>query len=104
MTRLAPIAASNFYGCRVGRALFFSTGVEPSRVNNGRDAVLYASADGTEWEPVVRWPHDGWHLRLFGYANILLPSGDNDGEILAATGTAVRREDAVTHLWRVHVE
>ncbi len=100
--RLAPIAASSFYGCRVGRALFFSTGVEPSRVNNGRDAVLYASADGTEWETVLRWPHDGWHLRLFGYANIVLPSGDNDGDILAATGTAVRREDAVTHLWRVH--
>lgn len=103
-TRLAPIAASSFYGCRVGSALFFSTGVEPSRANTGRDAVLYGSADGVHWNAVVRWRRDRWHLRLFGYANIVLPSGDNDGDILAASGYAVRRQDEVTHLWRVHLE
>jgi hypothetical protein len=104
VARLAPIAASSFYGCRAGGAVFFSTGVEPSRVNADRDAVLYGSADGARWDALVRWRHDGWHLRLFGYANIVLPSGENDGDILAASGAAVRREDRVTHLWRIHLE
>ena len=102
--RLAPIAASSFHGCRVGRTLFFSTGVEPSRVNLGRHAVLYGSADGTHWDTILKWRRDRWHLRLFGYANIVLASGENDGDVLAASGTAVRREDEVTHVWRVRLE
>jgi len=103
-TRLAPIAASSFWSCRVGRALFVSTAVEPSRINTGRDAVLYGSADGDRWETLVRWRRDAWPLALFQYATIILPAGDNDGNILAATGWAVRGEDHVTHLWRVHAE
>jgi len=104
VTRLAAIAASSFWGCAVGRAVFFTTAVEPSPVNTHPEAMIYGSADGTAWTPLVRWRHDGWHLRLFQYANIILPAGDNDGDILAASGTAVRGEDEVTHVWRVRVE
>ena len=101
VTRLAPIAASSFWSGRAGRALFVSTAVEPSPVNTGRDAVLYGSADGTDWTALVRWTRDGWPSRFFQYANIILPAGDNDSDVLAASGLAVRGEDHVTHLWRV---
>jgi len=104
VTRLAAIAASSFWSCRVNRALFVSTAVEPSTVNTGRDAVLYGSIDGTEWTALVRWARDAWPSRLFQYANIILPAGDNDGDVLAASGLAVRREDHVTHLWRVRTD
>jgi hypothetical protein len=99
--RLAPIAASSFWSCRVGSALFVSTAVEPSAVNTGRDAILYGSGDGAAWTALLRWTRDAWPPRLFQYANIILPAGCNDGDVLAATGFAVRGEDHVTHLWRV---
>ena len=67
----------------------------------GVDAVLYGSADGATWSALVRWPRDAWPSRLFQYANIILPAGGNDGDVLAATGFAVQGEDRVTHLWRV---
>lgn len=102
-SRLAPIAASSFWSCRVGRAVFVSTAVEPSPVNTGREAVLYGSAGGSEWTALLRWTRDGWPPR-FEYANIILPAGDNDGDVLAASGLAVRGEDHVTHLWRVRTE
>ncbi len=99
--RLARIAGSSFWGCRVNRALFFSTAVEPSPVNRSPYATLYGGAETDGWTALVRWPRDRWPSSLFQYANIILPSGENDGDVLAASGLAVRGEDQVAHLWRV---
>ena len=101
LERLASIAGSGMRGCQVGKALFFSTAVEPSRVNRHPFACLYGSADGRVWEKLVEWRKDRWPMRLFQYGNILLPQGANETGILAATGMAVRGEDGVMHLWRV---
>ena len=101
LERLILLAGSSFWSCQVNQALFFSTVVEPSPVNRDSRATLYGSADGANWATLVRWQRDAWPSRLFQYANIILPSGDNDTDILAATGLAVCGEDQVTHLWRV---
>ena len=101
LERLIPLTGSSFWSCQVNQALFFSTVVEPSPVNRDSRATLYGSADGANWATLVRWQRDAWPSRLFQYANIILPSGDNDTDILAATGLAVCGEDQVTHLWRV---
>jgi len=104
LERLASIAGSSFWSCRVSRALFFSTAVEPSTVNQDPHATLYGGAGGDGWAALIRWPRDSWPSALFQYANIILPSGENDGDVLAATGLAVRGEDQVAHLWRVHAD
>jgi len=103
LDRLAAIDGSSFWSCRAGGALFFSTAVEPSRVNLSRYATLYGGADGGGWSALARWARDGWPLALFQYANIVLPSGANDGDVLAASGLAVRGQDQVAHLWRTRV-
>lgn len=104
LERLASIAGSSFWSCRVNRALFFSTAVEPSLANRSPYATLYGGAAPEGWTALVRWRRDRWPLRLFQYANMILPSGDNDGDVLAASGLAVRGEDQVAHLWRVRVD
>ena len=99
--RLHPTNGPSLWGCRVGSLLFFSTGVEPSKVNPGRQACLYGSADGTSWSQLLAWPKDPWHMRAFQYGNIVLPQGTGDANILAASGVAVRGEDQALNIWEV---
>jgi len=99
--RLCDTSGPCLSSCQVGSALFFSTNVEPSRVNRDRTAGLYGSADGLSWSRLVSWRKDSWHPLLFQYGNILLPTGKNDTRFLAATGSAVTAEDGVMHLWEV---
>ena len=99
--RVAPIAGSGMQGCRMGKSVFFSTAVEPSKVNRHRFSCLYGSADGRSWEKLVEWRKDWWPMRFFQYGRILLPRGQNETDILAATGIAVKEEDGVMHLWQV---
>lgn len=101
LERLGDTAGSCMSSCQVGSALFFSTSVEPSKVNLDRAAGLYGSVDGRSWSRLLSWRKDAWHPFLFQYGNILLPTGRNDTRILAATGSAVEREDGALHLWEV---
>jgi hypothetical protein len=101
LDRLFPVNSSVFYTCRVSRAMFFSTVVEPSPVNHDQTTTLLGSADGKNFVVLLRWPRDIWPLMYFQYPNIFLPTGDNDSDILAVTGWAVRGEDQTTNLFKV---
>ena len=101
LERLSPIIGPGMWGCQVGSALFFSTDVEPSKVNLDPFASVYSSRDGNSWSRIIAWRKDPWHMPLFQFGNVILPRGQNDTGILAATGMAVQREDDVMHLWRV---
>jgi hypothetical protein len=103
LTRLSPLSTSSIYGCRVGDRVFFSTMVEPGRVNPDRYVRLYASSGQTlqSWQSVALWPKDMWPLGLFQYGNALLPDGGNSTPYLAVTTVAVSSEDQVTSLYSV---
>ena len=101
LEELSPTSGPSLWSCRVGPALFFSTNVEPSRVNLSRWVTIQGSRDRKTWTRLVEWRKDRWHPFLFQYGNIILPMGANDPLILAATGAAVEREDGVLHLWEV---
>ncbi len=103
LQQLAPIKSSSFFSARTGGAMFFSTVVEPSPVNDNSQAHLYGSADGRNFATLLSWPRDALPLKFFQYPNILLPAGENETAILALTGLAVRGEDQVTHLYRVKI-
>ncbi len=103
--QVGDLASSSVFGCRVGcgvgEAVFFSTMIEPSAVNTGREVHLAGSRDGTNWQVLARWSKDSLPMRYFQYGNAFLPDGENATNYLAATTIAVEREDLVTTLWEV---
>jgi hypothetical protein len=107
--RAGGLASSSMYGCRVGEAMFFSTMIEPSAVNIGREVQIVGSrcdsklgsSDGTNWQVLARWKKDNLPMRYFQYGNASLPAGENSTNYLAATTVAVETDDLVTTLWEV---
>ena len=97
-----PLAGSSLQSCRVDGGFFFSTAVEPSTFNRSGRCTVVGSADGVEWADLLEWRKDRLPAGLFQFGNIFLPTGNNETSLLAATGMAVRREDFVSHIWRVH--
>jgi hypothetical protein len=57
LSQLAPISSSSIYACRVGGHVFFSTMVEPSKVNRDRNVRLYGFGGGDhrgrDWHPLL---------------------------------------------------
>jgi hypothetical protein len=99
--QVGDLASSSIYGCRVGVAMFFSTMIEPSAVNPGREVHIAGSRDGKNWQVLARWKKDGLPMRYFQYGNAFLPDGENATRHLAATTIAVETDDLVTTLWDV---
>lgn len=101
LVEVAGLSSSSIDGCRVGKSIFFSTMVEPSEVNSGREVCLYGSPDGAHWKKLQQWNKDRWPMRLFQYGNAFLPDGYNTTRLLAITTTAVEHVDLETSIWRV---
>jgi hypothetical protein len=99
--RVGDLASSSIFGCNVGEAMFFSTMIEPSAVNHGREVHLAGSRDGTNWQVLARWRKDKLPMHYFQYGNAFLPDGENATRYLAATTIAVEPDDLVTTLWEV---
>jgi len=93
--------SSSIYGCRVGDAFFFSTMVEPSAVNTGREVQIVGAKKGNDWHTLLRWKKDRFSMRYFQYGNAILPDGENATRFLAATTVAVEHDDMTTTLWEV---
>jgi len=103
VSQIASINSSSIYGCRVGSHIFFSTMVEPSRVNRDLTVRVYG-ADVTRqdsWQPLLSWKKDVWPMGLFQYGNVFLPDGMNKTRYLAVTAAAVKSDDAVTSIYAV---
>ena len=98
LQKLADINSSSIYGCRVGHAIFFSTMIEPTKVNRDQHARLYGSADGKDWPDLQAWRKDTWSKSLFQFGNVLLPDGVNTSIVLSLTTVAVQ-DDLQTSLW-----
>ncbi len=87
---LEAVGSSVFYGCKVGDHLFFSTAIEPSRVNTTRYAEVWGSADGKNWRVIRRFKKDIWPMQYFQYGQVLFPTGPGDGENLWMTPMATQ--------------
>ena len=100
LSQQAPISSSSIYGCRVGSQVFFSTMVEPSKVNPDRNVRVYGSKNaGEAWRSLLAWQKDRWPMSLFQYGNAFLPDGNNTTPYLAVTTVAVESDDMVTSLY-----
>jgi hypothetical protein len=101
LATVAGIRGSSIYGCRAGDSLFFSTMVEPSRVNLERNVCVFGSGDGKSWERLLQWKKDSWPMKLFQYGNAFLPDGVNQTNLLAVSTIAVKHADIITSIFRV---
>ena len=99
--RVAELASSSIFGCRVAEGLFFTTMVEPSPVNSTHEVHLAGSRDGRNWQVLARWRKDALPMRYFQYGNVILPDGENNTDFLALTTIAVKGSDLVTSVWKV---
>jgi hypothetical protein len=102
LSTLSDLESSSIYGCRVGDAIFFTTMVEPSEINETRSVHLYGSHAPGEWRPLCEWKKDRWSMRFFQYGNALLPDGANSTPYLAVSTVAVERDDLVTTIFKVN--
>jgi hypothetical protein len=100
---VADLPSSSIYGCRVGDSVFFSTLVEPSRVNRDRHVHISGSADAMNWTSLLRWKKDRWSMKYFQYGNAFLPDGTNATNYLALTTVATTEDDQTTFIYRVEV-
>jgi hypothetical protein len=88
---LAPVDGSVFYGCQVGGWLYFSTAVEPSDFNTGRNAEVWCSSDGVRWAKFLEFRKDRLPLKMFQYGQVLFPSGDGGSVQFYCTPFATRQ-------------
>jgi hypothetical protein len=102
LEKLADLSGSSIYGCRVGDAIFFSTMVEPSKVNFDRTICVYGSIGANCWRCHLQWAKDRWPMGLFQYGNAVLPAGKNTSGLLAVSTVGTKEGDLETSLWRVN--
>ncbi len=96
---LERIPGSSFSTCRNRTGFFVSTGVEPSRVNRGREATIWFSRDGSSWSQVFTASKDIYPERLFQYGNILFPTGLEDSSRLYASMYSLKGLHNKTLFW-----
>lgn len=89
--KLQKIDSSVFWGCKVKDFLFFSTVVEPSKINTTKYSVVWCSQDGKSWKELDRFKKDVWHAKLFQYGQVLFPSGENNSNYLYCTPFATEK-------------
>jgi hypothetical protein len=101
LSKLSMLTSSSIYGCRVGEHVFFSTMVEPSRVNSDQHVRIYGTGDGTAWKSLLAWQKDRWSMRFFQYGNAILPDGLNSTAYFAVSSIAVQGADLATMIFRI---
>mgnify|MGYP006273667919 CR=1 FL=1 len=80
--KLAVVSNPVYYGCKVLDKLFFSTAVEPSKLNKSPYAEIWGATEGAGWKMVKRFKKDIWPMKYFQYGQVLMPGGPGDGENL----------------------
>lgn len=70
---VAKIQGSGIYGGQCGDFGFFSTSVEPSKVNKDKYSHLWLTKNGLEWEEIFKARKDIWNGTLFQFGSILFP-------------------------------
>jgi len=78
LTQITDVGSSVFHGCKVKNWFFFSTAIEPSRINKTRYAELWASPDGNKWRCILKLKKDILLMKYFQYGQIFFPNGPGD--------------------------
>lgn len=85
---LVAVGGSVFYGCQVDNDLFFSTAVEPSKINQRAFSEVWHSADGANWQKPLELKKDALPMKYFQYGQVLFPLCEGGQESLYCTAFA----------------
>jgi hypothetical protein len=85
LKKLISVNSSIFYGYKVKDTLFFSTAIEPSRVNKTRYSEVWYSDNGADWYKLLEFKKDVYPLKFFQYGQVLFPSGESNDKYLYLT-------------------
>lgn len=98
LEKLQEVENSVFWGCKVGKYLFFSTIVEPSNINKIRYTCIWGSIDGKKWGRILGFYKDKWPMRLFQYGQIFFPVGENNTNRLWFTPFASDMDQTIQYI------
>lgn len=72
------ISGSGIYGGQCGSFSFFSSTIEPSKLNKEKYSHLYCSSNGKEWKELFKYKKDIWHKFAFQFGSIQFPRYTTD--------------------------
>ncbi|RJQ53946.1 MAG: hypothetical protein C4526_05745 [Nitrospiraceae bacterium] len=93
--RLAAVDSSVYWGCKVGKYIFFSTAIEPSAVNTSEYACIWGANDGEQWRCLTKLKKDPWPMKLFQLGQIFFPHGENGTGYLFYTPMATEGDQTL---------
>jgi SAM-dependent methyltransferase len=87
--RIAEVGGPVFSACRVGQALVFGTGCEPSGGFVSDLAEVWMSDDGSRWRRALALKKDRWPMHALRFGSVRFPSGTSDNGIVWLSPLAV---------------
>lgn len=93
ITVLQSVQGPVIKGTQIGNISMISTDVEPSDVNKDKNAYIWITRDGENWEILYSAEKDCWNPTLFQFGVFDLPqyAPDYKGQKLYATGKALKK-------------
>jgi hypothetical protein len=73
--KICKVNGSVFFGCKSRNKIFFSTAVEPSPINQDRNASVWGGdiGDTHSWRNIVSFEKDVLPMKLFQYGQVYFP-------------------------------
>lgn len=93
--RLCLVDSSVYWGCKVGESIFFSTAVEPSKIDRERTACVWKLDDGEKWEKICSLKKDWLPCIYFQPAQIFFPQGKNKTGFLFFTPISTEHDQTI---------
>lgn len=98
LEKIRPLPGSCIHAAEMAGHYVLSTSVEPSRVNRGRQAILWVSRDLEHWEKLLALEKDWLPGEYFGFGSIALPRVQRFCPDLVFTPMAVKGLDFTTFI------
>ncbi|MFH2138500.1 MAG: methyltransferase domain-containing protein [Candidatus Omnitrophota bacterium] len=92
------VNASVYWWCAVGKWLFFSTAVEPSKVNKSSCASIWGTRDGDNWQFVAGFKKDYLPIKSFQVGQVLFPKGTNKTDCLFFTPLSIKGDQTIQRI------
>jgi hypothetical protein len=92
---LKQVNGSVFHSTLFKNHLFFSTAVEPSKVNTDTNANIYWSTNGKNWAKLISHKKDLFPKKLFQYGQLIFPAGNNTTNYLIYSSFGVKRDHKI---------
>ena len=74
---LQRVEGSVFFGCETENRIFFTTAVEPSKVNKNKKIEVWSSENGTDWILKKTYKKDFLPMKYFQYGQAAILANDN---------------------------